>query len=191
MDDHKYTPEEWKEIDGYDGRYYISTYGNVRNDKGLILKPCVAMGYLSLKLWKYGTGKPKHQKPHRLVGQAFIPNPHNHPQINHKNGIKTDNHVWNLEWCNNSYNNLHSYRELNRKKAVHKKGFEAEVSKPLRAVSTSGLEERFYGNVTLAVRDGFPSYKHIAWTCRGERAEYNGFVFTYISKEEYLKAVQG
>ena len=97
---------EWKAIDGYEGLYEVSTLGQVRNSKGLILKPYLKhakyTSYKKVALWK--DGEYKHFYIHRLVAQAFIPNDNNLPIINHKDEDGTNNLVSNLEWCNRSYN---------------------------------------------------------------------------------------
>lgn len=73
-------------------------------------------GYLFVSLSK--DGKRYLKKVHRLVAQAFIPNPFHKPQINHKNGDKTNNGVDNLEWVTNAENMLHAYRVLGRKPSI-------------------------------------------------------------------------
>ena len=95
--------EIWKPIVGYEGLYEVSNLGNVRslNYNGTgeikIMKPGISKnGYLQVLL--YINGKRKMYKVHRLVAQAFIPNPDNKPQINHKSEDKTLNTVDNLEW---------------------------------------------------------------------------------------------
>lgn len=103
-----------KPIIGYEDLYTIDEFGNVHSlvtttsrRKG-ILKPHPKNGYLAVNLYK--DGKCKHFYIHRLVAQAFIPNPQGLPCVNHKNADKHDNSVENLEWCTQSENILHCSR---------------------------------------------------------------------------------
>lgn len=100
--------EIWKDIEGYDGAYQISNFGRVySNKRNKVLKPSKGeKGYLTV--WLSNKGKGNHIKIHRLVAAAFIPNPDNLPQINHKDEDKTNNHVGNLEYCDNRYNTIYS-----------------------------------------------------------------------------------
>lgn len=105
------------------GTYQVSTHGNVRNIKtGYILKPQLSKSsiygqgrYYKVVLWKSKHGG-KNFSVHRLVAQAFIPNPDNLPQINHKDHNPFNNHVDNLEWCTAKYNCNH--KRNNRKPLV-------------------------------------------------------------------------
>lgn len=112
---------DWRKLDNYPG-YSISSDGQVRSDsrilwngkgffrsKEKLLKPnTLAKGYYQVEL---KVGKMRHPRQvHRLVAETFIPNPNDYPQVNHINGIKNDNRVENLEWCNNSMNQLHAYK---------------------------------------------------------------------------------
>ena len=104
--------EKYIIIPGYDGRYEISNWGNVKSNTFLIprnLKFDTYIGYYRIKL------KRKNYLVHRIVAKAFIPNPENKPQVNHINGIKTDNRLENLEWVTSSENNQHAYSFLKRK----------------------------------------------------------------------------
>ncbi len=114
--------EIWKEVDGYNGVYFVSNLGNVKSvdhflpgrrgsgkQNGRVLKQNKChKGYLrvslSLNKVKFTTGA------HRLVAKAFVPNSLNLPQVNHKDGIKTNNYPDNLEWCTNQQNQIHAVK---------------------------------------------------------------------------------
>lgn len=97
--------EIWKPIKGYEGLYEVSSLGNVKSlRRNVFLKPGrKESGYLIVSLYKHNSGKNFYV--HRLVAEAFIPNPDNLPIINHKDEVKTNNCVDNLEWCDYKYNN--------------------------------------------------------------------------------------
>ena len=111
--------EIWKDIKGYEGTYQVSTLGRVksvgrilsyknhqdREQKETVMNPYKSRDYLGIVL--YSCGKRKSFLVHRLVANAFIPNPDNKEEVNHKNGNKHDNRVENLEWVTHSENNLH------------------------------------------------------------------------------------
>lgn len=121
--------EVWKDIPEYKGIYQISNLGRVRSlerditdingityhKKARILKPSIEKsGYVQIKFGNV------HYRLHRLVAEAFIPNPDNLPCINHKDENKANNCVDNLEWCTHQYNN--TYNGISRKGGEKRKG---------------------------------------------------------------------
>lgn len=103
--------EEWKDVPDYKGLYSVSNLGNVKSEyTNKLLKPSVdRFGYVRFSATK--NKKQKTLRIHRLVAEIFIPNPNNLPQVNHKDGNKLNNTIFNLEWCTDSDNKLHAYKE--------------------------------------------------------------------------------
>lgn len=96
-----------KPIKDYEGLYWITKNGRVWSCKSnKFLRPRYSRGYVRVKLHKNKKGKDFYI--HRLVLEHFVSNPKNKPQCNHKNGIKDDNRIENLEWCSHSENLKHA-----------------------------------------------------------------------------------
>lgn len=140
--------EIWKSIDGYEN-YEISNLGNVRSlnwnrtGRSQIIKPGMTKGYLRVCLSK--SGKVKMFGVHRLVAEAFLPNPGNLPEVNHRNEIKTDNRADNLEWCSAQYNSNFGTR--------NKRIAEAHRGKPLSEetkLKMSEARKRYLKNKKLS-----------------------------------------
>ena len=99
----------WKDIPGYEGKYQVSNTGQVKSlnyrqtGKTKILKLSTSKdGYKNIGLCK--NGKRTNYQVHRLVAQAFLDNPNNYKEVNHKDENKANNTVWNLEYCDHKYN---------------------------------------------------------------------------------------
>lgn len=158
--------EDWRDIPGYEGKYQASSLGNIRSlDRGE-LKPFKSRdGYLVATLQK--NGQRYRTGAHRLVALAFLPNPENKPQVNHKNGVKTDNRPENLEWVSCSENNLHRRRVLN--------GGGGRPKTPVRCISTGQV----YGSITEAAGATGARLEKIVDCCRGRRRHTGGLAWEY------------
>lgn len=173
--------EEWKPIADYEGLYEISSLGNVRSldrvmynkrwnkdqlIKGKDLKPSLYKnGYLRIELTDMDGNRKKHPV-HKLVALAFIPNPNNYPQVNHKDEDKTNNSVSNLEWCTAKYNiNYGTWKDRHQKQIAQ--------------YNVNGTLVATYKSLTDAAKEGF-TISQISKCCNGKLNTHKGFRWTFI-----------
>lgn len=165
--------ENWKAIDGYEGLYQVSNLGRVKSlkcGKERILKPRKHTGgYLLVNLHK--DGYQKTVKIHRIVAEAFIPNPNNLETVNHKDEVKTNNTVGNLEWMS---------RKDNINYGTHNK----------RAGEAHSKQVQMFDKFTGELLGTFPSLmkarrvtgiaqQHISSCCLGKLKSAGGYVWRY------------
>ena len=166
--------EEWKVIKE-NPNYIVSNMGNVkslnyrRTGREKILKLKIDKnGYQIVGLWKNGIKKI--YSVHRLVAQAFIPNPNNLPQVNHKDENKQNNCVENLEWCDAKYNNNYGTRT---KRIVEK------ISKSVLQMDKTNKIIAEFPSIKEAERQlGFRK-SHISECCRGKKNTARGFKWAF------------
>lgn len=170
----------WKEITGTDGWYYVSTEGMIYSFKmGKTLKPTVCNnGYYAVVINR------KRYYVHRLVANAFIPNPENLRCVNHKNCIKTDNRVENLEWCTDKYNiNYADAQEKRIKSLIENKGYlkfrNNKLSKPVIQYDLEGNVVKEWCSIREAYRQFSFNPTSISRCCKGKYKTACGYIWKY------------
>ena len=169
--------EYWKPVVGYEGHYQVSNFGRVKSikfGKEIILKQHINIkgGYYYVCLLK--NGKHKNYYVHRLVAQAFLPNPNNLPEVNHKDECKTNNVVSNLEWCDRKYN--HNYGTINER-------ISQSQSKPVLQYDLNGNLIKEWKSINECGRNGF-NQGDICKCCNGKRKTAKGFIWKYKNEED-------
>lgn len=195
------TKEIWKQIKGYEGLYQVSNFGRVisldymRKKETRIMVPCKKpSGYLYVTLSK--NGKRKNLYIHRIVAEAFMPNPENLPQVNHRDENKSNNFAGtpennftdgNLEWCDSKYNNNYGTKpERLKGKAINRKS----ISKEVIQLSGEGYFIKEFPSQQEAARQlGFNCNNSVSGCCLEKQTNVCGYIFIFKSdySEEYVK----
>lgn len=165
------------DIKGYEGKYAVTSCGKVWSykTKKFLKIDKNSKGYERVHLCKNNVGK--HLAIHKLVAIAYIPNPDNLPQVNHKDENKENNEVSNLEWCDERYNT--NYESARQRQAD-------KVCKAIVCIETGRVFlSQIEAGKTLTV-----SHRHISDCCKNQRHTCGGYHWRYASKEEAEKALE-
>jgi len=177
--------EIWKDVKNYEGIYQISNLGNVRSLERLdnknrrthakdITSKKSKNNYKFVTLYK--NGKSKMYLIHRLVAEAFIPNPNNLPQVNHIDENITNNKVDNLEWCTPKYNS--NYGTRNKRLSELKDKYKKKVIR----YNEDKTDVKIYSSVTEASKEHYNNTSHIIACCKGKEKKAYGYYWEYLKE---------
>lgn len=163
----------WKAIVGFEGLYAVSDSGQVWSyHRHRALKPKIdRYGYETVVLRK--SNKNHHRTVHRLVAQAFVPNPNNLPTVNHINEVKTDNRAINLEWMSVADND--NYGTRNEKMA------DSKCRLPVEQVFEDGTTIKYKGVKDASLKTGI-NRCCIALCCKNIRKTAGGYRWRYVDE---------
>lgn len=190
--------EIWKDVVGYEGLYQVSNFGNVKSVDRIILRSSTPQhikgkavrqgiqntGYKIVALWN--KKKRKVFLVHRLVADAFIPKTDLfRNNVDHINGIRTDNHVRNLRWCTQKENTnfpvaRSKYEKSNMDRIRHIKITKSKNSLQVAQLSLNGDVVRLWDNVSEASGSLKISANNIYNSCNGKRKTCGGYVWKYV-----------
>lgn len=157
--------EEWRDVPGYEGIYQVSNQGRLRNQHKLLSISVNWDGYHRARLWK--NGKKAQVALHRLVALAFCPNPEHKPQVNHKDGDRSNCKAENLEWVTNAENQRH-------RRAVIGSG--GNCSKRAVVCTSNG---QTFESLSEAARETGARIASIQECCKGKRKTAAGKGWAY------------
>lgn len=186
--------ETWKPVVGYEDKYLVSNIGRVKSiifKRHFIKKTrLLNMGYFGISITTSinNIKTRKNLLIHRLIALAFIPNPENKKEVNHINGIKTDNRIENLEWVTPSENQIHSCRVLgNKSHLVALKYSILKVRVGVTQLTVNGKYVNSFNSISDAGRYlKLKTWSHISSCCMGKRSSAYGYKWEYTHVSNQL-----
>lgn len=191
--------EIWKDIKGYEGLYQVSNMGRVKSLKRISLdgrrieekilkyKRAGRGQYQCVRLYKNNTSK--YKTIHRLVAEAFVPNPNNLPQVNHKDENSKNNIYSNLEWCTGKYNVNYGTRNLRMKEKTNYKLLTEKLKKKVLKYDLNYNLVDFYESMTEAAKKNNVSIGNISSCCNKKYKSVGNYIYRFDGDNDFSNII--